>query len=491
MPAKRVLSKSRIMNGMQCPKYLYLSIFRPELQDAPDSSREQVMEMGNRVGELAREEFPGGVLIEGDYQDLAGYLAKTQAAIIGGAKVLYEAAFQWKQFFFRADILKKAPGGKWDVHEVKSSTKVKEQHLLDLAVQKVICQDSGISIRRTYLMHINNKCRHPDLSNLFQEEDVTKEVDSHLPEVKKEMLALAKLIASNEEPEHEIGPHCTDPYPCAFQGHCWKKIPTPSIWDIPSLKQWTYYEQGKIRIPQIQQLKLPPLASRAVEAHIKGERHLNKEEMRTRLKDWKWPLISLDFETISYAIPEVNGTGPYENIPFQLACSIWPGPKEKPVVADFLDTESADPTAGLTAHLVAHIPQKGSVVAYNMSFEGNVLKRLAERFPRHKKALLSIADRLVDPWPVIKAAVYYPEFGSSFGLKSVAPAILGQKAGYEEMGVGDGNAAQRAYMYLRDPKNPEEERKRLRKGLIAYCRKDADVCLSLVKWMCQQCGMLR
>ncbi|HPJ22775.1 MAG TPA: DUF2779 domain-containing protein, partial [Clostridia bacterium] len=55
------ISKSRFLQYMQCPKRYWLSINKPELADERDMT---VFTNGIRVGETARDLFPGGVLLE-------------------------------------------------------------------------------------------------------------------------------------------------------------------------------------------------------------------------------------------------------------------------------------------------------------------------------------------------------------------------------------------------------------------------------------------
>ncbi len=55
----------------------------------------------------------------------------------------------------RADILKPATGGRWDPIEVKSSSKVEEEHIPDVAFQKQVYEGASIRIHRSYVMHVD------------------------------------------------------------------------------------------------------------------------------------------------------------------------------------------------------------------------------------------------------------------------------------------------------------------------------------------------
>ena len=62
-PGALTLSKSRFMAGLQCLKRLYLETYARHLADPRDPASQAVLDSGTRVGELARQRFPGGVLI--------------------------------------------------------------------------------------------------------------------------------------------------------------------------------------------------------------------------------------------------------------------------------------------------------------------------------------------------------------------------------------------------------------------------------------------
>ena len=484
--SNKILSKSRLLKGFQCPKSLMLSIFEPELEGEPDEAQENIFNEGKNVGELARKEFAGGTLIEAEHFDFDSYTTKTIDAIKSGEKVLYEAGFRWKSFFFRSDILKKAPKDSWDLIEVKMSNSSKPVHLIDLAIQRIIMEGAGYKIRKTILMHLNRECVFPDLSDLFIQEDKTEEVEAILADTKKKMLSLEKLVATKKTPKIDIGTHCEDPYPCGFIDHCWKNVPKPSVFDIPKIKPWKHYSNGVVTIKDLAKEPISEEVKIFVICHLKKKQFIDKEAIRSNFNNWKWPLIFIDFETISFTIPRLNGTSPYSQVPFQLACSIWNDPKAKPLEKDFLDVNAEDPRERMAKHLADNIPSKGSVVAYNKGFESGVLKRLAEVFPKYERKMTSIRERLVDPLNLLRGNVYDPKFGSSYSLKYVAPALLGKTASYDGMKVGDGTAAQLAYIKLRDPKVTTKEKNELTEALIIYCRKDAELMRLLIDWLMKQ-----
>ena len=140
------------------------------------------------------------------------------------------------------------------------------------------------------------------------------------------------------------------------------------------------------------------------------------------------PFSYLDFETIAYAIPKYNGTRPYQQLPFQFSCHVQARPNGIPDHLEYLHDSETDPREAIAKALVSMVPKTGSVIAYNMAFERQVLLALAKQFPKYRGALEGIAQCLVDPLPVIRAHVYYPAFCGSFSIKAVAPAPRVTKA---------------------------------------------------------------
>ena len=144
------------------------------------------------------------------------------------------------------------------------------------------------------------------------------------------------------------------------------------------------------------------------------------------MTDWKWPLSFLDFETINPALPQHEGCSPYSHIPFQFSLHILKNFESEIEHHHYLHQDSSDPRPLLLKKLLETVPEKGSIVAYYSKFESDRLQDLELAFPQFADQLRNIRERLVDPLPLIRDYLYHPQFKSSFSLKSVAPALLGE-----------------------------------------------------------------
>ena len=177
------LSKSRFVTGWQCEKLLWWTVHEPDaLELQPDKVLQDLFDQGRLVGELARERFPGGVLVDHPHHAYAERLASTAAAVDAGARAIFEASFEAGGVFAAVDVLLRDAGG-WTLIEVKSSSQVKDEHIVDAAVQTWVLRQAGIPVTRVEVMHLNREYRHPDGGELFTRADVTGRVEEFLPGV--------------------------------------------------------------------------------------------------------------------------------------------------------------------------------------------------------------------------------------------------------------------------------------------------------------------
>jgi hypothetical protein len=106
--------------------------------------------------------------------------------------------------------------------------------------------------------------------------------------------------------------------------------------------------------------------------------HIDREAIRAFLDTVRYPLYHLDFETCQQAIPLWDGVSPYMQIPFQYSLHIQNAPCGPVAHREFLGKEGADPRRSLVERLCSDIPPNACVMAYNMTFEKGVIKKLAE-----------------------------------------------------------------------------------------------------------------
>lgn len=219
MSSAPILSKSKILSLLQCPKRLWLEVHSQELTSDNEGLEARLAE-GIQVGETARGIFPGGVLVEG--KSMEARCRRTRELLRRHSGPLYEAAFRHKNVRVMADILIPVSGG-FRLIEVKSSTSVKDYYSRDVAIQAWVLQGAGLELHRIDLAVIDPKFVYPGRGKyrgLFALHDMRREVQKLLPKISGWVREGLGVLASAKEPDIAPGDQCGKPFPCPFQEYC-------------------------------------------------------------------------------------------------------------------------------------------------------------------------------------------------------------------------------------------------------------------------------
>ena len=475
------LSKSRFLAGLQCLKRLYLDCHHPELADPVEAGQQAVFDTGTAVGELARQRFPGGALIAEQYFEHAQALRSTQA-LLSDASVpsLYEPAFSFQGIRTRVDVLNRRGEREFDLAEVKSTTRAKDEHIPDVAIQLYAVEGSGVSIRRAYLMHINNTYVYQggdhNLDRLFSLRDVTDEARTYAAaEMPNDLAQMWESLQLTETLDIETGRHCAIPHRCPFFGHCHRDEPEHPPRELPGLRQGGY---ERLKASGIQDIgSIPPDftglsgVQRRVRDSVATGRPFVGPNLASSLGDISFPASFLDFETLSPPVPIYLGTRPFQTMPFQWSLHVRDS-DGRLGHSSFLDDGPGDPRERFITSLLDAIPNQGAIVAYS-SYEETVMKGLAQAFPQYESRLMALCDRVVDLLKLIRGAYYHPDFHGSYSIKSVLPALVPDLA-YDDLEIPEGLAAAAAYARLIAGDIPESEKAEIREALLAYCQRDTE-----------------
>jgi hypothetical protein len=468
------LSKSRYVTGLQCPKRLWWTAHEPDAPElAEDGAPDPILERGERLGVLARTYVPGGRLIDLPHHEVRERVEATKAALADGAPAVYEASFLEDDIFVSVDILERRKR-RFVLTEVKSTTKVKPEHLPDVAVQLHVLRKAGIDVERAEVMHLNRECRHPNLKKLFVRKAVTKRVGPHLRAVPKRAGEMLSML-SGPLPERSIGAHCSDPYPCPFTGRCWPSLPEHHVSTLYRIRRSAIDTLVADGIETIDQLPRQFASADVVRRQIKSVRRdklVVERGLRRALRALRRPIAFLDFETVAPAVPVWPGCRPYDQVPVQLSCHILEESGELRH-HEWLAEGPQDPRPAFAAALVGACDGAATVVAYSAGFEGGRVRELATAIPALAPELAAVEKRIVDLLPVVREHVYHPAFHGSFSLKSVLPALV-PSFGYEDLEIREGNAAMIALetLLLAGEPTPGTDRERLRRALLRYCERD-------------------
>ena len=486
-----ILSKSTFVRGCQCHKSLWLYKHLYRTRDRISREQQAIFDRGSRVGQLARDMFPGG--IDASPPTPFQYdrsVARTAELVRDRTPVIYEAAFRHAGVLAAMDILVR-DGASYRAFEVKSSTSITDTYLLDAALQYFVITGSGLPLTDISIVCINpDYVRHGklDIFRLFTGRSVRTEVLGLQPSIVQRVEELKRVARAEQMPEVPIGPQCNSPYPCDFIGTCWKKVPEYSVFDIARLdeaKKFELYRSGIVSVAAVPDDY--PLSDRQrlqVEVERSRKGVIDVQAIEDFVRSLRYPLLFLDFETFQPAVPLYENSSPYQQIPFQFSLHRRERSGEEPSHVEFLAEAGPDPRESFAEAVLAAAGKAGSVLVYNQSFEVGRLAELAGLFPDRAAAIEAVIERVVDLMAPFQRLDYYlPSMRGSYSIKRVLPALVPELS-YDFLAIGDGSAAALAFTELFEERDPTR-RLEVRRQLLDYCRMDTYAMVRIFDVLCR------
>jgi hypothetical protein len=212
------ISKTDYMLWRECAKNAWLKLHRPDIYYAAELTEfeQSLIDAGMEVEGVARGLFPDGILIAAPKSEVQ---QKTAELLRASSRTLFQPVFEKDSLFAAIDVLQfDHATGESAIHEIKSSTRIEEQHLYDLAFQVVLIRKNGRKVNRACLVHLNpNYSRQGDLDlgSLFLSVDVTSRVEQIADSVAREMGQARNYLLTETEPKGSCS--------CIYKGrsrHC-------------------------------------------------------------------------------------------------------------------------------------------------------------------------------------------------------------------------------------------------------------------------------
>ncbi len=403
-------------------------------------------------------------------------------------QVLWQPTYDDGQFQIRADVLIFEPDlGFYDLYEIKSSTRVKREHELDVAFQ-VLLLEKLLNLRHTYLLHVNPDYIHQDaliFENFFVVEEISEKVEkrrSIVEETRQEAWQVLKM----PQPTRESA--CTKPANCPCPSLCHPNLPHNPVYDLPYIgkKAQRLRAMGVLAIQDIpEDFRLSDRQHRHMMAVKKGQPVIEVDDVQAALDALDYPFYFLDYETFNPALPMYPGYRSYEQIVFQYSLHILQAPDASLQHYDCLITNDRDPAPQLVANLLSHIGPTGSVIVWNKTFEAERNRDLARHCPEKADALKSINDRLYDLMLIFSKGLYVdPGFHGSASLKAVLP-VLCPDLSYEVLQISNGEEAMLTWWQLQQTEMSPEQRMAIEKDMLAYCEMDTYALVAILEALFQ------
>jgi hypothetical protein len=414
-----------------------------------DENERLLFKRNHVLEELARNIFPGGVLIESDHEaSIEAKIKSTEKALENEEnEILYQPAFEYDLNFAISDILVKNNEG-WNIYEVKNSTKISDFNLWDAAFQYYVLKNYGLTISDICLVYVNSNYKRRgklDLKKLFSIDSVLDKVVKKQPQVAQRIELFHKVIAADSEPSIAISEHCTYPVECGFIHHCWKDIPDDSVFSIKNMhlhKKFELYNSGVTSIDEIPPyFNLTQIQRIHIDSYLHDKPRIVKEKIRSFVESLEYPLYFLDFESFQSPVPLLENSKPYQQIPFQYSLHIKQPQGSKLLHLDFISDPAKETRIEFIERLIADLGSVGSILVYNKSYEISILSHIASDFPKYRVEIREIINRIVDLMiPFERKYLYKPEMNGSHSIKYVLPALVPELS-YSSLPISDGRTA--------------------------------------------------
>ena len=295
----------------------------PYLRDKLSIEQRAKFQRGTDVGLLAHEVFPDGIDMSPNSPSQFPKKAQETWDNLSNpsVNVMYEAVFQYNDTLIMLDILVR-DGDRWLAVEVKSSLRLSDTYYNDAALQYYVLKGCGVPLSDFRLMYLNGdyvKDGPIDVQQLFKMESVMQYVVDREGYVAKNVEKLKAVVALPHAPLVDIGTQCNAPYPCDFQGHCWKHVPKNSFLFTTAIDDETlfhdYFNGVNTNAKMLQQLDPDSEETRQIEALETNSYYIDYKTLYSLSPQPKpKSVVYLNLLLNRPAVPELDGTKPYEEM---------------------------------------------------------------------------------------------------------------------------------------------------------------------------------
>ena len=492
-----LLSKSEYMMYLKHPAWLWLKKYDKKKLPEVSADLQAMFDAGHEFEASAEAHFPDGVQLGFDsYFEYLSLPARTTQALEGGTKTIFQGRFEHLKTTFICDVVRVVGDNELDLYEIKSSTSVKSDHIVDLAFQVTVLEGCGYRVRSVYVMHVDNsytRNSEVDSKQIVATEDVSEDVKRELPQTQRNIEGAIKVMEGAKMPD-----------------------PSPSLAQLGSLEEWlevyknivpvpdgSIYELCRLNTNTLQLLEAEGITKLAdiplelvsvkqqrwqLEALKKGEPIYDTKKLSKFLADLEYPLYFFDYETLSSTVPYFDGTRPYQQVPFQYSLHVIDSPGAELKQMGYLHSDNTNPAKPLSAALKSQIGQEGTIITWNMSFEKSCNTLLGNMLPEYREFYEGLNDRINDLMLPFRNGLYVDaKFGGSASIKKVLPVLVPELS-YKNLGIQEGGSAQRSWMDAVLYGTRAGEKEQILKDLEEYCALDTLAMVEIYRFLVDTAG---
>ncbi len=476
------LSKSEYMMFLRHPAWLWLKKHDKSKLPEPDENLQAIFDAGIEFEQYANQRFSDGVYISfNNYNEYLSMPERTKQALDNDVKTIFQARFEADNITCICDVIDRVDKNIFDLYEIKSSTKVKPEHYLDLAFQVIVLESASLKVRNIAVIHVNNQYVRDgeiDPISLSTVTDITNDVRNKIEETKNNIQLAFDVINLPELPD-------SSPRHAKLGSlNEWMEIYKSLGNEVDLYSIYNLIAPGVKRIGKLEDLGISLIkdipddfnltSKQQVQAMAtkKNECIINKDKIKNFLNTLTYPLYFLDYETAMNFAPLYNGSKPYQQIPFQYSLHVIEKLGDEPKHAEYLHRDNSHPVPGLLNKLKQDIGAIGSVIVWYKSFETKRNEEMAQMFPEFSKFLEDVNNRVVDLMKPFGSGWFVDkDFLGRASIKYVLPVIV-PNLSYKELDIQEGASAQRLWMdtIIREKGNSNKEK--LFSDLVKYCEMD-------------------
>lgn len=479
----RYLTKSKYIDGLQCPMLLWTKMNEPKKIPEADEGTERRFEEGRIVETYARQLFPGGInLNKTQFQQ---NLVLTEQNL-KQKNTLFEAGILTGRLYCKTDVIRPSENEAWDIYEIKSSTQVKEVYIHDLSFQKHCWEKAGFTIKNCYVITVNNQYVRKgdiDISKLFSTRDITELVLEAEKGIEERIETLLSIIDSDSI-NGNIGMHCSSPYDCPMTNSCWSFLPENSIMTLSRGKAKALELYQNNRIIHFKDLpadfELTKNQKIQTDAVVENKEYIDTKKLNEFISKLEYPIYFMDFEAFNTAIPMYNDLKPFQHVPFQFSLHVLDNINETPKHYSFIAKSRDDPRKDFMNELKKVLGTKGSIIVYNETFEKKILNETAKIHSEFTDWVEEVNKRIVDlEKPFQNFSYYHPKQQGRTSIKYVLPAV--SDLTYKGMEISNGVQASVEFLNAIHSSEDEAEKQRVLNALYAYCGLDTEAMIHVLK----------
>ena len=476
-----LISKTAFLKFEQCHKAFYFYKKHPYLRDKISIDKQLTFKRGHQVGDLAQTLFPGGIDVSKNSKSSAEGLALTATLVENKTPVIYEATFAYNDALIMVDILC-LDNEKYTAYEVKSSFKISEVYLKDACLQYYVLKNALTNLEDLFLVTLNQDYvfeNEIEPKKLFKKRSVKTESEKNLPYFENQLFNAQLTLEQNKIPNIAIGKHCFKPYQCDYFSNCWKDtINENSIFNLPLLdkeKLFEWYNSGIRTIDQIgSEHDAKAIIYKIKQAYFDNKAIVDKEKITSFLSKIQSPMTAMDMEMWGPAIPQINGTKPFEQLPY-LVC-FFDGKKHSNVFLEY----AKDDRRLFAELLLENTKGFESILVYDGTMEKMVINGLIKLFADLKPDLEHLKTKFIDVFDIfLEFSYYHPAFKTNFSLKTVAGVLL-EDINYSKITSG---LEAMAYFDQQRLETNLTEKGIIKQELINYCQTDTLATYQLVDFL--------